>query len=145
MPLPSEIILGKKWGLWVTDAARAIIAATTPPRRLAMVRAGFFTFQEKCKTGFAQAGNCPFSFTNEELRWMFRMLGRQVDEDLKRNPRLEREFERRLERKSQRDFTLGGEEAEAMDLAGDNDYGLIEIENYNGRGAFSDRGRRRLH
>lgn len=145
MPKPNEIVMGKAWGLWVTDAARALIAATTPERRLAILRGGFFTFQQACKGGFAAAMNCPFSFNSAELRWMFRMLGRQVDQDIRRNPQMERDFENRRSRKQRERFEKGEEEAAAIGLSDDHDMGLIEVDNYDGRRGFTDRGRRTIH
>lgn len=128
---PREIVHGKPWGEWVRDAARAIIAATTPQRRYAMVQAGFFAFQ-----GIAAAelnNGTPFRFGTEELRWIFSMLERQSVQDLKRYPKLQAQFENRRDRGAQRKHRNEQEAIAEQDLGADSDFTGIVTEGSNGR------------
>lgn len=114
---PRELVQGKAWGLWVRDAARALISATTPPRRYAMVRAGYLTFQ--AIAGDELNNGTPFRFGDAELRWIFSMLERQALRDRKKYPNLERDFENRRTRAARKQFDKEVEQVQDEDLSGD--------------------------
>lgn len=131
MPLPNEIVMGKAWGVWVRDAARALVAATTPPRRLLIVRGGFLAFAAVSKSLFANL--TPFQFSIVELRWIFGMLELQSQRDVKKHPKLLEDFERRRERERQRVHDQEVERVLASDLDVDTDPSEITVENKWGR------------
>lgn len=131
MPNPRDIVNGKAWGLWVRDAARALVSATTPPRRYAMVRAGFHTFQQIA--GPELNNGTPFRFGTVELRWIFDMLVRQAKRDVKLYPDLERDFENRRSREAQKQHTKEVEHIILTDLDQDSGDPGIVVENRFGR------------
>lgn len=129
---PREIVQGKAWGLWVRDAARALISATTPPRRYALVKAGYLAFQ--AIAGTALNNGTPFRFGAEELRWIFAMLERQAKRDLRQYPNLEKDFEARRSKVARKKHDGEVEQLAEADLDVDDYRGLsIVTENRFGR------------
>lgn len=131
MPLPTDIVNGKRWGLWVRDAARALVSATTPKRRYAIVRAGFFTFQQIA--GPELNNQTPFRFGTVELRWIFDMLERQAKRDMKLYPTLERDFDNRRSAESQKQQTKEVDHIILTDMDQDSGDPGIVVENRFGR------------
>lgn len=131
MPNAKDIVNGKAWGLWVRDAARALVAATTPQRRYVIVRGGFFTFQQ---IAAAELNNgTPFRFGTVELRWIFDMVARQSKRDVRMYPQLERDFENRRSHAAQKQHTKEVEHIILTDLDQDSGDPGIVVENRFGR------------
>ncbi len=69
---PNSTIRGMRRGDYVKDAARALIAATSPSGRFLILRGGFVNFQIVAKQQFGQEAD--FAPTSTELRWMWDFL-----------------------------------------------------------------------
>lgn len=69
MANPEQIILGKRRGAWVMDAAQAMIAATTPSARWFLLRDGYHHFERVAGPLFRELAG--FSFDSVELRYMW--------------------------------------------------------------------------
>lgn len=73
---PNQIIMGKRRGRWVRDAARALIASTTASGRFLIMRGGYQRFEQTFIPSFDQLS--PFKFTSGEGRWVFEYLARHI-------------------------------------------------------------------
>lgn len=73
---PNQMIMGKRRGLWVRDAARAMIASTTPSGRFLIMRGGYQRFEQTLLPTFDQLSG--FKFTSSEGRWIFEYIARHI-------------------------------------------------------------------
>lgn len=115
-PHPNQMILGKRRGQWVRDAARALIGSTTPSGRFLLMREGFDVFFERAKP--ALRAFVDFDLTAGELRWVYDYIARYIVETGKVRHRLpngavirmreidiQPELERRYQRQLRKNLT----------------------------------------
>ena len=117
---PNQIILGKKRGLWVRDAARGLIASTTPSGRFLILRGGYHHFEQTAIPIFDQLSG--FKFTSSEMRWVFEYVARHV---MRHERHLQAGFEEMYQVQLRKDIIRPTEKEEDPTVYTENAWGRV--------------------